>query len=118
VLNYLAIFTFGLSSWSVALSTSICSFINSYLLKKALEKKALIEKSNLFENSKSLIVTLASVCLVLALKPLYSNLTSLIALPIAATLYFLSYATFCRFIKFDEPKILLKAIVPYSRTKR
>jgi putative peptidoglycan lipid II flippase len=117
VLNYLAIFTFGLSSWSVALSTSLCSFLNSYLLKKALEKKGLIEKERFFENGKSYLVTLASLLCVMALKPLFSNLPSLLALPISVTLYIASYISFCRLIRFDDPKVLFQSIVPL-RIKR
>lgn len=116
VLNALMVFIFGFGSWSVAAATSICSFFNAYLLKKALQKENLFESPPFKNGLQALSISLGSGLLTVCLKPFFPPMPALACLSLFTCLYVMTYLGLCKLFKFHESLNLFSSLI-YKQQK-
>ena len=112
ILNTLMVFVFNQGSWSVAFATSICSFMNAYLLKKQLQKLDLVTPLPWQENFKAFMTSMMAGLIVLAIKPFCPKLPALVSLSLYSLMFLGSYIGLCRLWQFREPLNLLRSFIP------
>lgn len=116
ILNALMVFVFGFGSWSVAAATSICSFFNAYLLKKALQEENLFENPPFKDFVQSLAISVLSGLLTVCFKPFFPLMSAVLSLGLFTCLYVLTYLGLCKLFKFNESLNLLSSLI-YKRQK-
>lgn len=117
VLNSIMVFVFQFGSWSVAAATSLCSFVNAYLLKRNLAKEDLLQERSASEIYYPYIIAFGALSLTFILKNFIPSTHPLMNLIVLLGIYGASYVTICKFMKFHEPFEIFSSILP-SRMRR
>lgn len=117
VLNTIMVFVFHCGAWSVAAATSVCSFLNAYLLKRALAQEHLVHKAPLTETLYPYLSALIAACLLYLLKLNLPPMPTLVALSFLGLSYLGLYLLSCRLLNYSEPLKLFASFLPQKQTK-
>ncbi len=117
ILNALFIFGFKMGSWSVAASTSMCSFLNVYLLKQALVSMDLSTKIDLKFLFQNYGIAILATLIVVPIKGLLHAYNPLLSLGVLSISFVLAYAAFCKLLKFAQPLDLFYSLMPSKQSK-
>lgn len=116
VLNSFFIFGLHMGSWSVAAATSLCSFLNAFLLKRLLKKLDLISAFDKKQTIVNYAVALAACLVTFPIKLFLKSFNPLISLSLVSISYIGFYLLMSRLIKFTQPLELLSSLIPKKRS--
>ena len=112
ILNALMVFVFHWGSWSVAASTSLCSFFNAYLLKRSLATHDLFTARPVYKTLCPYISALMAMSFMFILKPFIPVLNPLAHLSVLSLCYLTLYALICKIMRYNDPFELVSAFIP------
>jgi putative peptidoglycan lipid II flippase len=103
VLNAVMIFVFHFGAWSVAATTSACSFLNAYLLKRSLKSENLVAPFSKKQVLMPSMTAIFSALILTVLKMIMPTMKPILSIPLLGLMYTGLYVAVCKLLAFHEP---------------